>query len=81
LKDKNIPVTYVLYPDEGHGFARPQNNLSFFAIMEAFLAECLDGRYEPVGEDFTNSSLQVIEGTEEVPGLAAALGESGNKNG
>jgi dipeptidyl aminopeptidase/acylaminoacyl peptidase len=75
LKDKNIPVTYVLYPDEGHGFARPENNLSFFAIAEAFLAECLDGRFEPIGEDFTNSSLQVIEGAEEIPGLAAALGE------
>ena len=32
MKAKEIPVTYVLYPDEGHGFARPENNLSFFAI-------------------------------------------------
>ncbi|MFN2141596.1 MAG: alpha/beta hydrolase family protein, partial [Candidatus Promineifilaceae bacterium] len=73
LKSKNIPVTYVLYPDEGHGFARPENNLSFFAIMEAFLAEVLGGRYEPVGDDFSNSSLQVLEGAEEIPGLATAL--------
>ena len=30
-----IPVTYVLYPDEGHGFARPENSISFNAITEA----------------------------------------------
>jgi dipeptidyl aminopeptidase/acylaminoacyl peptidase len=73
LKAKDVPVTYVLYPDEGHGFARPENNLSFFAIMEAFLAEVLDGRYEPVGDDFSGSTLLVLEGAEEVPGLPAAL--------
>jgi dipeptidyl aminopeptidase/acylaminoacyl peptidase len=33
------PVTYVLFPDEGHGFARPENNLAFMAIAEAFLAK------------------------------------------
>jgi dipeptidyl aminopeptidase/acylaminoacyl peptidase len=42
---KHIPVTYVLYPDEGHGFARPENNLSFYAIAEAFLAKHLGGCY------------------------------------
>jgi dipeptidyl aminopeptidase/acylaminoacyl peptidase len=70
MKAKNIPVTYVLYPDEGHGFARPENNLSFYAIAEAFLARCLGGRYEPIGDDFNDSSLQVLEGVEKVPGLA-----------
>ena len=43
MQAKGIPVTYVLYPDEGHGFARPENNLSFNAIAEAFLAQ-LPGR-------------------------------------
>src|SRR5690606_31179678 len=37
MEAKSIPVTYVLYPDEGHGFARPENRLSFFAVTEAFL--------------------------------------------
>src|SRR5262249_37646837 len=37
MQAKNIPVTYVLYPDEGHGFARPENRMSFFAVAEAFL--------------------------------------------
>ncbi len=45
MKDKNLPVTYVLYPDEGHGFARPANRTSFYAIAEGFLAQCLGGRY------------------------------------
>ena len=40
-------VTYVLYPDEGHGFARPENRIDFNARAEAFLADCLGGRIEP----------------------------------
>jgi dipeptidyl aminopeptidase/acylaminoacyl peptidase len=68
-----IPVTYVLYPDEGHGFARPENNLSFFAIAEAFLAQTLGGRVEPIGGDFAGSSVTVPVGASLVPGLAAAL--------
>ncbi len=73
MQAKSIPVAYVLYPDEGHGFARPENSLSFSAIAEAFLARCLEGRYEPIGEDFQGASLQVPTGAEEVPGLKAAL--------
>jgi dipeptidyl aminopeptidase/acylaminoacyl peptidase len=69
MKEKDIPVTYVLYPDEGHGFARPENNLSFFAVAEAFLATSLQGRFEPVGDDFAGSSIQILEGAEQVPGL------------
>jgi len=75
MQEKNIPVTYILYPDEGHGFARPENNLSFFAVTEAFLAEHLGGRYEPLGADLTGSSLTAPAGAEYVPGLAAALAE------
>ncbi len=73
MKDKNIPVTYVLYPDEGHGFARPMNRTSFYAIAEGFLSQCLGGRYEPVGKDFEGSSLKVLEGAKNVSGLEAAL--------
>ena len=74
MQEKEIPVTYVLYPDEGHGFARPENNLSFFAVAEAFLAQCLGGRYEPIGDDLAGASITVPEGAEHVPGLAKALG-------
>jgi dipeptidyl aminopeptidase/acylaminoacyl peptidase len=73
MKNKQLPVTYVLYPDEGHGFARPQNRLAFYAIGEGFLARCLGGRYEAVGNDFDGSSLQVQEGAAVVPGLPEAL--------
>lgn len=62
MRKKKIPVTYVLYPDEGHGFVKPANRISFYAITEKFLADCLGGQVEPVGDDFNNSSLQVKEG-------------------
>ncbi len=73
MKAKNIPVTYVLYPDEGHGFARPANRTSFYAVAEGFLSHCLGGRQEPVGSDFDGASLQVLEGADYVPGLKEAL--------
>ena len=59
LREHDIPVTYVLFPDEGHGFARPENNIAFWAIAEQFLAEHLGGRAEPVGDAIDNSTAQV----------------------
>jgi dipeptidyl aminopeptidase/acylaminoacyl peptidase len=50
MESKGLPVTYVVYSDEGHGFARPENRLDFFARSEAFLADCLGGRIEPLPE-------------------------------
>lgn len=73
MKSKQIPVTYVLFPDEGHGFRRPENSKAFNAVTEAFLAEHLGGRYEPIGGDFKGSSIQVPEGVSGVPGLQAAM--------
>lgn len=71
MKEKNIPVTYVLYSDEGHGFARPENRLSFNAVTEAFLAEHLGGRYQPIEGDFKGSSIAIPTGSEHVPGMPA----------
>jgi dipeptidyl aminopeptidase/acylaminoacyl peptidase len=73
LQGKAVPVTYVMYPDEGHGFARPENNVSFLAVAEAFLARQLGGRSEPIGDDFRNSSIEVLQGVEHVDGLQEAL--------
>ncbi|MEA3008613.1 MAG: hypothetical protein QOJ91_305 [Sphingomonadales bacterium] len=73
LKAKDIPVTYVVFPDEGHGFARPQNNIAFNAVAENFLAKCLGGRAEPIGPALKASSAQVPYGAEYAPGLAEAL--------
>ncbi|MBL0927184.1 MAG: S9 family peptidase, partial [Phycisphaerales bacterium] len=73
MQKRSIPVAYVLYPDEGHGFARPQNRMSFNAVVEAFLAEHLGGRFEPVGKDFAGSSITIPAGGEHLPGMADAL--------
>jgi acetyl esterase/lipase len=75
MQQRMIPVTYVLFPDEGHGFARPENRLSFNAVAEAFLAEHLGGRYEPIGDAFRGSTIEVPEGASQVPGLEPALQE------
>jgi dipeptidyl aminopeptidase/acylaminoacyl peptidase len=48
LEKHGLPVTYVVYPDEGHGFARPENSLDFNARAETFLAQYLGGRVEPM---------------------------------
>jgi dipeptidyl aminopeptidase/acylaminoacyl peptidase len=72
---KSIPVTYVVFPDEGHGFARPENNIAFNAITEQFLGACLGGRSEPIGGALKASSATVAHGAEYAPGLKAALAE------
>jgi dipeptidyl aminopeptidase/acylaminoacyl peptidase len=61
LERGGIPVTYLLYPDEGHGLVRPANRLAFFARAEAFLARHLGGLCEPIQEsEATGSSVQVL---------------------
>jgi len=50
MREAGKPVEYVLYTDEGHGFARPENRLHFYGIVEEFLAKYLDGRAEPATE-------------------------------
>lgn len=46
LRDRNYPVQYLLADDEGHGFARPVNNMAMFAASEKFLAQYLGGRFQ-----------------------------------
>lgn len=46
LRDRKYPVEYLVAPDEGHGFARPVNNMAMFATAEKFLAKHLGGRYQ-----------------------------------
>ena len=77
LKAKSIPVTYVVFPDEGHGFARPENNIAFYAASEQFLSKCLGGRAEPFGTALTASSITVPYGAQFSPGLTEALAASG----
>jgi dipeptidyl aminopeptidase/acylaminoacyl peptidase len=76
MTSRGIPVTYVLYPDEGHGFARPENRLAFSAVTEAFLAEFLGGKKQPVGDDFAGSSITVPVGAGQFEDVSGSLGES-----
>ena len=46
LRDAGIDYEYLLFPDEGHGFAKPENRLRFYAAAEQFLAGHLGGRAE-----------------------------------
>ena len=72
LRRRNVPVTYVVFPDEGHGFAKPQNQIAFRAVTEAFLAKHLGGAAQPIdrARDFAGSSLTVEVGADLVPGLS-----------
>jgi dipeptidyl aminopeptidase/acylaminoacyl peptidase len=47
LRASKREVVYVVYPDEGHGFARPENQIDFCGRVEEFLAKHLGGRAEP----------------------------------
>lgn len=73
MKAKNIPVTYVLFPDEGHGFQRPVNNIAFNAVAENFLGKCLGGGAEAIGTTIAQSTAKVPDGAGLVPGLGGAL--------
>lgn len=59
MNKSQTPVTYVVFPDEGHGFAKPTNKLAFYAITETFLAEHLKGRAEPIGNDINESTADI----------------------
>ena len=73
MQERKIPVTYVLYPDEGHGFQKPANRISFHAVTESFLGQCLGGRVEPIGDTLRQSTGQVVTGASHVPGLTEAV--------
>lgn len=66
-------MTYLLYPDKGHGIIRTENNRSLLAITEVFFGECLGGRYSALTQELKGSSVQVPVGLEHIPGLQAAL--------
>ncbi len=59
MRSHNLPVMYLLYPDEGHGFVRPENRLKFYAAAEQFLAKHLGGRAEtPKGDESWETLLK-----------------------
>ncbi len=46
LTEAGIDHEYMLFPDEGHGFAKPENRIKFYTTAEKFLARYLGGRHE-----------------------------------
>jgi hypothetical protein len=60
LRDKGMPVEYIVAPDEGHGFARPVNNMAAFAAAERFLATHLKGRFQEGGTPEVMARLKEI---------------------
>jgi len=71
LRQRNVPVTYVVFPDEGHGFTKPKNQIAFRAVTEAFLAKHLGGRAQPIdrAKDFAGSAITFETGADLIPGL------------
>lgn len=60
IEKNNGSVTYVVYPDEGHGFARPENRTDFYSRAEVFLGNHLGGRVEPVQGERVPGSTAVV---------------------
>jgi len=58
MRAGGLPVEYLVFPDEGHGFARPENSRKFYAAAERFLAQYLGGRAEPAGEGEGSEELR-----------------------
>jgi len=60
LRDRGFPVEYLLIPDEGHGFARPVNNMASVMATEKFFAKYLGGRYQEGGTPKVTARLKEI---------------------
>lgn len=76
LRSQGAAVTYLVFPDEGHGFTRPENEIALRAVAEHFLAQCLGGRAEPFGKSLRSSSLIIPHGANFVEGLQEALAKA-----
>jgi dipeptidyl aminopeptidase/acylaminoacyl peptidase len=74
LRAARVPVTYAVYPDEGRSLTHATNRMSFAVLAEVFLAQCLNGPYQPVGGDLAGSSLTVPVGAQYLRGLGETLG-------
>lgn len=73
LERRDVPVTYLVFPDEGHEFSRTTNVLAFAAVEETFLGKCLGGAVEPIDDALNQSSIRVPVGAQRIPGLSAVL--------
>jgi len=61
LREKNLPYEYIIYTDEGHGFARPPNRLHFYSRVEKFLSHHLGGRFANIPSSAIESNTAIID--------------------
>ncbi len=76
MRNLGLPVEYLVAPDEGHGFARPENNMAFIAAMEKFLARHLGGRYQEDMPEPISKRLEEIRVDINTVKLAEPIDES-----
>src|ERR1035437_3015183 len=60
LRDLGRKVEYICAPDEGHGYAKPVNNMAAFSRAEIFLGKYLNARYQE------SNSLEVTKKLNEI---------------
>jgi len=80
LRDRNYPVEYLVADDEGHGFARPVNNMAMIAAAEKFLAKHIGGRYQETMSDDVAKRLKEITVDPKTVKLASAVSEKGTSS-
>ena len=73
MNEKKIPVTYVLFHDEGHGFARPENRFAFYADHRRLPGQAPRRPLRADRRAFKGADFSVPSGKDQVPGVAEAL--------
>ena len=74
MNANDVPVTYALFPDEGHGFGRTENAICFAGLEEGFLSRHLGGRVEPIqAQEIAASSVRLLSGGERLGATAGPL--------
>lgn len=66
MKEKGLPYIYMLFLNEGHGFARPENRFAFYGVAERFLADHLNGRFEGLTHDVLDKTTLASEHKEDL---------------
>jgi len=60
LRDRGIPVTYLLAENEGHGFANADNRMALYRSMEVFFGACLGGRVDPTVDPAIQAQIDLL---------------------
>lgn len=62
LRARHLPVEYLVFDDEGHGFGKPLNNIVTWAAAERFLAQHVPGvRYQKSMSADAVARLKAVE--------------------